>query len=845
MAVLSGGQEGERTDSRLWLIERLRVRLEELAAAGPVLVTLDDLQWADTVTVLALRLLPGELMSYGLAWLLARLPGPGDPAVTRLAETLRQTGAACLELAPIDASAVAALVGDLVGATPDPGLLAQVSRADGNPFHVVELITALKGEKALAIEDGTARLDSARLPRRFQQIVRQVLDGLSAPARQLLDVAAVLGYTFSLDELADVLEEPVTRLLPVLREMVDAGALTYLGESVAFKHHLVWEAVIETVPAPVRAALHRKVGEVLRARGDSPVRVAEHLMRGARPGDLRAVDTLSEAAVEIRGADPQAAAQLAVRALELGGRADPRRAERVITAVECLTSARRLREATDLARSTLASDLPAAQAAQLRTALGLALMVAGRAREAVTEMESVLALGGLTADGRDLASAVHLAAMVTVDQAADVRPGLERLCTAAEERSDATTFVFAATELAWVGWDQARAADALDAARSAAARLGGARLMARLAHPLFRLASMLFHLRDLDDGEEVLRAAEREAELIGDATQAVTANVLRAYARLVAGRLDDAVAEAEAGLAIGAEMGGGMFVSRARTALAGVALRRGDLRLAREHLRHSEEHLALASWGLAQHLWLSGQVADASGGASAAMDAVVPAISAGPALRMLLVEEPASAAWLVRAASRAGRANLAVQVTATAADVAETNPALPALVTAALHAQGVLGGDAAKLRAAVDSHRDPWATGSAAEDLARLLADRGQRGDAVASYEHAVAVYERSGAARDAARVRSRLRELGVRHRHWKYADRPLTGWASLTDTEESVARLVAQGLTNRQAADQMFLSPHTIVFHLRQVFRKLGVTSRVELTRFIAERDAASPVTP
>ena len=75
MAVLRGGLEGERTDSRLWLIERLRARLEELAAAGPVLVTLDDLQWADTVTVLALRLLPVELMSYGLAWLLARLPG--------------------------------------------------------------------------------------------------------------------------------------------------------------------------------------------------------------------------------------------------------------------------------------------------------------------------------------------------------------------------------------------------------------------------------------------------------------------------------------------------------------------------------------------------------------------------------------------------------------------------------------------------------------------------------------------------------------------------------------------------------------------------------------------------
>ena len=541
MAVLSGGHERERTDSRLWLIERLRGRLEEFAAAGPVLVTLDDLQWADPVTVLALRLLPGELMSYGLAWLLARRPGAGDPAVSRLGKTLQRAGAARLELAPIDASAVAALVSDLVGATPDPGLLQLLSRADGNPFLVVELVTALKGERALAIEDGIARLDSTRLPRRFQQIVRQVLDGLSTPARHLLDVAAVLGSTFTPDELADVLEEPITRLLPVLREMADAGALIYRGESLAFKHHLAWEAAIETVPAPVRVALHRKIGNVLRARGDSPVRVAEHLMRGARPGDLRAVDTLSEAAAEIRSADPQAAAELAVRALELGARADPRRAERVIMAVECLTSARRLPEATDLARSTLVSDLLPVQAAQLRTALALALMVAGRAREAVSEAESVLALAELPEQARELAEALHLAALVTVDQAADVRSPLERLCAAADERGDPMTFVFAATLLAWTGWYEARACDAIDAARRAVAQLPGAALLARQAHPRFWLANMLIHLRELDEAEEVLRAAEQEAELIGDATQAATANVLRAYARLVAGRRDDHV----------------------------------------------------------------------------------------------------------------------------------------------------------------------------------------------------------------------------------------------------------------------------------------------------------------
>lgn len=71
-----------------------------------------------------------------------------------------------------------------------------------------------------------------------------------------------------------------------------------------------------------------------------------------------------------------------------------------------------------------------------------------------------------------------------------------------------------------------------------------------------------------------------------------------------------------------------------------------------------------------------------------------------------------------------------------------------------------------------------------------------------------------------------------------------MTGWDSLTDTERSVATLVAQGLTNPQVGAQMFVSPHTVKFHLRQVFRKLEITSRVDLARIAAERqrEAAPP---
>ena len=71
------------------------------------------------------------------------------------------------------------------------------------------------------------------------------------------------------------------------------------------------------------------------------------------------------------------------------------------------------------------------------------------------------------------------------------------------------------------------------------------------------------------------------------------------------------------------------------------------------------------------------------------------------------------------------------------------------------------------------------------------------------------------------------------------YSDRPLLGWRSLTGRERSVADLVAEGLTNREAAIRLFVSPHTVDAHLRHIFRKLEIRSRVQLAREAAVRGA------
>ena len=86
--------------------------------------------------------------------------------------------------------------------------------------------------------------------------------------------------------------------------------------------------------------------------------------------------------------------------------------------------------------------------------------------------------------------------------------------------------------------------------------------------------------------------------------------------------------------------------------------------------------------------------------------------------------------------------------------------------------------------------------------------------------------------------MRRLLESAGIRRRRWRTATvRPVEGWAALTETEKRVARLIAEGHTNRSAAAELVLSPNTVATHLRSIFGKLNVTSRSQLTRAVISR--------
>ena len=107
-------------------------------------------------------------------------------------------------------------------------------------------------------------------------------------------------------------------------------------------------------------------------------------------------------------------------------------------------------------------------------------------------------------------------------------------------------------------------------------------------------------------------------------------------------------------------------------------------------------------------------------------------------------------------------------------------------------------------------------------------------------FDRALVLYAEAGANWDAGRVRGRLRDHGIRRR-LVARERAETGWAAMTDSELAVARLVAQGLTNREVAEHLFVSPHTVSSHLRSIFAKLDINSRLALVRIAAERETSA----
>ncbi|MDH6115446.1 DNA-binding CsgD family transcriptional regulator [Kitasatospora sp. MAP12-15] len=824
------------------LLRRLGEQLGSGPPGRPVLVVLDDLQWAAPDTVVALR----ELSTRQLpaAFFLARQPGGGGCRMDRLFSALADHGAVRCVLGPLAESAVAQVLADALGAEPSAELLDLCSAEEGAPGALLDLADALLATGSLTVGQGLATPVSGPLPPQVRSLVLRPLTGLSAGSRSLLDVAAVVGRSFALADLTSLLRLSALELLPAVQELVSSGLLESTGCRLGFRRELVWRCVRDELPPPVRSALLRDLGGALMREGEY-LSAAERLAEAVQAGESRAVEDLERAARELLKVSPRRAVDLASEALDPVSGSSVHSRLQVITVLG-LAAEGKLARAAETARVALAGSCDPMSAAELRhTLASIDLMTgapsSGASGAAGTADWSALLWPGLTAAHSRRIDALRARASYRPGDPAAADAQAEALRSAGEPES-----VVAAGLLRGVTrWHSGLVAEALTEIRSVQDFVGPGSVAGYVWDSRPMLATMLIQLRRLDEADLVI--GELSKELADLDLPAWNPLVLapRALLALVAGALDDADTHAQAVLDAygGAQIGAAVLV--ALSVQTEVALRRGDQHQVAEcarRLRALMDTVCLDA-GVGHGLLTLLRVAQAQDGPGGVLRTLADlGQGAETTLRAVSLAGPAVPAWLVRAAETTGDHVLAQRIVALAQETAALNPGVRILADAAVHADAVLRGSVTALRRATAGHLDPWARTQAEEDLGLLLLEDAPRtggdvpyDDRMAAADHLQAAlrgYQEAGSAPDTARVRSLLRRLGVRSRHWTYDTRPSTGWGSLTPTERAVADLVATGLTNREAARQMFLSPHTVNFHLRQVFRKLGIGSRVELAR-------------
>lgn len=830
-------------EQRFWILQELQDRLERAALDRPLTVVLDDVQWCDDLTLLALRTLSSRLSAHAILWLVAVRGGSSTPELLTTLDRLERDGALRIRLGPLSDNAVSEIAQDVLGAPPDTATLDVVRRAQGVPLLLVELLHGMRAEGRVTVQDGVARLTGDRLPARFQTSIRRRLNSLSGPTRDVVRAASAIGHSLTVELLAELLDRPVGALVAPVQEALDSDLFTEREGRLTFRHDLIREAVADSLPVSVRKALRRQAAEIVLARGASLSEAASLVMDSAEPGDQAAVRLLRAAAAELSETAPSAAAELSRQALELTAEQAPERSAIVAETMVLLWRAGRATQARALGATALPGPMPPEVEAQVR--LGLARVSSQYdftegARHART---------GANLPGIGPAPRAHLLALRCLnlsmvgdftDTAEAVDEALESAREAGERAASATAIAVHSVVLYYQNdWD--RAFRRADEAEDIASEAGFSRSL-WVPEVLWKA----FMLNAAGRTTEALAASEagiRESQRQGQAAAMHLWMMNRSRVLLDAGRLSDARAEAEAGTAMADELGMGNFADATLLyTLLRVALHTGDRDAAQVYAAEvkrmtGDPAILVRNAGS----WLLALVADAEGEPGRAMELLDESFSTfdlvGPSLAS--PDDPADLPIFVRIAQRAGDHDRAATAVAVAEHRAAGNPGYPVLAAAAAHARGLLDNDTGHLLHAVtlyDGVERLLPRASALEDAGRRLAVA-HPADAVPVLDAALDLYTEADAERDAARVRRRLRALGALRRRTASTG-TVRAWPELTVSEVAVVRLVAQGMTNRQVAEHLMNSPHTVSSHLRHAFLKLGLTSRAELARLARERE-------
>jgi DNA-binding CsgD family transcriptional regulator len=827
-------------NERYWFVLELSEALERAALTNPLLICLDDLQWADGSTLDAIRTVSSRMGGAPIVWVLAFRPRHSSLALGRMIAELEGPKTTTLELGPLDPAAVREVLADHLRLAPEDALIEVAAAADGVPFFLVELVRGLLEQDRVDMTGSVARLRGGGPPPGSMAAIDERVRRCSLIARHTVQVGAVLGRAFRSDDVVTMLDVPASSLIDVFDELIRADILTAVGDLWAFRHDIIRQAVLDAMAVPMRRTLERHAADVLLSAGIPPIDVARRVAAGAAPGDRRAIDTLAAAARSMLATDPVVAAELSEHALELTPVGDPGRAQLAAETVIGMHLAGREHDAYQLAGDMLAEVSEPEQFGELQLSIAKMYSLPGQTR--VECGLRALATPGIS----DSMRARHLAVLVLSHTASgDVHAAAETALTATEAiagSDDAHAQLH--LEFSKMTLDEAtsRYADALGRVPTIRRLATATGDEAPALGAEWLRANVLVSLDEFQQAWDVSTGALRFARDHRQAWIASRWEFWQGWFLLQRGRLSDARAVLDG--ALSAE---GLGVATALPDAVGVAalgrLARhlDDQRLVDRCLLVARASLDLATADDARrHLgWFVISQALATGDLPTA-DTTLSSIRRNDIVLPVLAVDVGVEVTAVRAGRQLGDHALAALAASTALLRSQQNPGCDSLAAAAAHATGLHLDDVPSLTTATEilaAGPRPLAASSAFEDLGRLHVQRSERSEAVDALGRALELATATGAVWDARRIRQRLRALGVRRR-LTVPTRPDHGWEGLTPAELAVALHVGRGMTNREAADALFVSPHTVGAHMRHVFEKLDIRSRVELAREVSARE-------
>jgi len=817
---------------------------EELALAGPLVIGVDDLQWADPSSLLTLAAVSRRLAYLPVALIGCLRPSPRIPELDRLAGLLLDAGGRILAVRGLTERAVAELVAEAVAAVPGPGLLAGISGAAGNPLFVTELLGALAQEGAIETAGGRAEVAEVTLPPTLRLTILRRLSFLSEDTLQALRAASILGSSFTVTELSVTMARPALELSVVLAEGIAGRVLEEYGAVIRFRHDLIRDAIYEDLPLSVRRGLHREAGQRLAQTGAPALQVAEHLARGAGQGDAEAIGWLTRAAREAAARSPDIAASLLERAAGLMAPADPGRDRLLAERASSLMVSGRNADALAACRSLLDRDLDPQVDGPVRICLGRALLAEGQVRDALQELEQAGSSPALPGAERAAAWAWAGFARVSLGDLDGAAASAEQARSAAASAGDHLTVSVAMTTLARVSESRGHLRDALqitDEAMRLADESPG-----RLGHRYPIRATrghILIELGRPEEARSALGAGMRISEEIGVRWPLLLYQGFLALERFISGEWDEAIAELEASFELADEIQ--TVVARAHGILSLISLHRNDLSRAEEAAGAAARDLA--GWGSGYRTtwaaWPRALILEAGGELGQALATMTGAWDMSARLGLAL-DYPAVGADLVRLALASGDMGRARDASAAVTEVAARNE-VPWMTGAALRCRGLIEDDAEILQAAAGACAGgsrPLGLALACEDAGAAFARQGRLDRARPLLDQALGIYERLGAARDLARAEATLREAGIRRGRRGTRGRPQIGWASLTPAEHAVAGLVAEGLSNPQIGERLYISSRTVQTHLAHMFAKLDIATRAQLAADVTRHRGSEP---